>query len=192
MPIDYTYLAKTADALRRLADDRECERLLAQAADLLSDTLAAGGKILFAGNGGSAADCQHLAGELVVRFRMDRAALPAIALTVDTSVLTAALNDYGPGPVFSRQVEALGRPGDVFWAFSTSGTSGNILLACEAARRVGMRVLGFTGMGGGALPPLCDLCFRAPSDVTSHIQECHIAAGHMLCGIVEERLARNG
>ncbi len=192
MAIDFSYLAESAATLRRLADDRAFESLFAGIADLLWGSLSAGGKILFAGNGGSAADCQHLAGELVVRFRIDRPGLPGIALTVDSSVLTAALNDYGPDPVFSRQVEALGRPGDVLWAFSTSGNSKNILLACEAARRLGMKVVGFTGSGGGKLPALCDLCFQAPSNVTSHIQECHIAAGHMLCGIVEERKARVG
>ncbi len=189
MPIDFSYIAESAATLQRFATDMRYEALFTQATEILWKSLSSGGRVLFAGNGGSAADCQHLAGELVVRFRIDRPAMAGIALTVDTSVLTAALNDYGPDPVFSRQVEALGRPGDVLWVFSTSGKSKNILLACEAAKKIGMKVIGFTGQDGGSLPACCDLCFHAPSAITSHIQECHIAAGHMLCGILEERFA---
>lgn len=187
MPIDFSYFSEAAAVYSRLATDRSYEPLFKDMADMLWDALKAGNKVLFAGNGGSAADSQHLAGELVVRFRIDRPALAGIALTVDSSVMTAALNDYGVDPVYSRQVEALGRPGDILWAFSTSGNSKNILLAVEAARRIGMKVIGFTAENGGRLTALCDLCFRAPSTLTSHAQECHIAAGHMLCGIVEER-----
>ena len=183
-----SYLATTKEVLTALTEREEYPPLFAKITDALCGALAADRKILFVGNGGSAADCQHLAGELVVRFRSDRKALPALALTVDTSVLTACLNDYGPEPVFARQVEALGRDGDVLWAFSTSGNSRNIILACEAARRQGMKIIGFTGHYGGALPGFCDLCFKAPSEVTSHIQECHIAVGHMLCLAIEERL----
>ena len=183
-----TYLAETRATMERLARMAEEDGIFEKMAELLCSTLAAGGKILFAGNGGSAADCQHLAGELVVRFRKDRRALPGIALTVDTSVLTACLNDFGPEPVFARQIEALGRQGDVLWVFSTSGTSANILAACAAARDMGMPVLGFTGGKGGVLAEMSDLCFIAPSPVTSHIQECHIAVGHMLCVEIEERL----
>ncbi len=189
------YLQTSAATLAALATNEDCLSVLESMAALLCKTLHKGGKVLFCGNGGSAADCQHLAGELVVRFRMDRPALPGIALTVDSSVLTACLNDYGPEPVFSRQVEALGKPGDVLWAFSTSGSSANILRACETARKGGMRVIGFTGQAGGMLAGLCDYCFRAPSTITSHVQECHIAAGHMLCEVIEQRLfgsAREG
>ncbi len=182
------YLASTRDTLTRLAADPAYVAFFEQVANRLVRCYESGGKVILAGNGGSAADCQHIAGELVVRFRKDRSALPAIALTVDTSVLTACLNDYGPDPVFSRQVEALGREGDVFWAFSTSGNSANILAACDAAKKRGMTVLGFTGEDGGKLRDLSDFCFRAPSAVTSHIQECHITAGHMLCLVIEERL----
>ncbi len=186
MPAEY--LAIVRDTMRRLAEDPQYPPLFEEIAVLLSATFERGGKILFAGNGGSAADCQHLAGELVVRFRMNRKALPAIALTVDTSVLTACLNDFGPEPVFARQVEALGRPGDVFWTFSTSGQSANILAAARAAKDLGMTVLAFSGGDGGRLRALADLCFLAPSAVTSHIQECHMAVGHMLCLLIEERL----
>lgn len=183
-----SYLKSASETYRLLAESDEYPRLFETLAQTLCETLERRGKVLLAGNGGSAADCQHIAGELVVRFRKNRPGLPAIALTVDTSVLTACLNDFGPDPVFARQVEALGAAGDIFWALSTSGNSANILVACEAARDRGMRIIGFSGGGGGKLPGLCDYCFLAPSDVTSHIQECHIAVAHMLCLEVEERL----
>lgn len=183
-----SYLRTAAAALSELANDASCVASLSAMADCLCEAFRNGGKVLLAGNGGSAADCQHLAGELVVRFRADRRALPAIALTVDTSVLTACLNDFGPEPVFARQVSALGREGDVFWAFSTSGTSANILKACEAALVNGMTVIGFTGRSGGDFGKVCEHVFRAPSDVTSHVQECHITAGHMLCDVIEQRV----
>lgn len=186
-----SYLAAARESVLALTADPSYPLLFEKMTEALCAAFTAGNKTLFAGNGGSAADCQHLAGELVVRFRADRPALPAIALTVDTSVLTACLNDYGPDPVFSRQVEALGCAGDIFWAFSTSGNSRNILLACEAAHKKGMVVFGFTGRDGGALPARCDLCFRAPADHTSHVQECHIIAGHLLCLAVEKRLWPN-
>lgn len=182
------YFAQSRNAIAALAENPDNEAFFKKVQTMLCDCLKGGGKILFAGNGGSAADCQHLAGELVVRFRKNRAALPGIALTVDSSVLTACLNDFGAEPIFARQVEALGREGDVLWAFSTSGKSPNILAACTAAKAIGMTVLGFTGGTGGELPGLCDLCFIAPSDVTSHIQECHIAAGHMLCLYIENTM----
>ena len=185
--MDFSYLRETLDVFRRLTESRESEALLNRVADLLWDALRNGRKILFAGNGGSAADCQHLAGELVGRFLLERPALPGVSLTVNASVLTAILNDYGAEVVFSRQVEALGAAGDVLWAFSTSGNSPNIVQACAAARERGLKVVGFTGEKGGKMAGLCDLLFQAPSGATPHIQECHIAAGHMLCGMVEER-----
>ena len=183
------YLAEFCRIARLMAEDKEYPQLIEGMADVLCSALSAGNKILLAGNGGSAADCQHLAGELVVRFRRDREGLPAIALTVDTSVLTACLNDFGPDRVFSRQVEALGRPGDILWAISTSGNSPNILAACRAARKRSMRVLGFTSREGGQLALLADIAFRAPSDATSHAQECHIAVGHLLCLLIENRIS---
>lgn len=183
-----SYLNKTKEAICRLADDPAYAVQLEAMGEMLQGALAAGNKILLVGNGGSAADCQHLAGELVCRFRKDGRALAAVALTVDTSVLTACLNDFGPNPVFSRQVDALGREGDVLWAFSTSGNSANILEACRAAKRLGMRILAFTGGSGGELAKLADKCFLAPAEATSHIQECHITAGHLLCWFVEEKL----
>jgi D-sedoheptulose 7-phosphate isomerase len=144
-----------------------------------------GRKMLFAGNGGSAADAQHWAGELVSRFYYDRPGLPAIALTTDTSILTAISNDYGFDYVFARQVEALGAPGDVLVAISTSGNSPNIVRAVEAAHARGMAVVGFTGQDGGKLAAMCDLCFRVPSNDTPRIQEGHEFLGHVLCSLIE-------
>lgn len=163
--------------------------MLARIAETLVDALAAGGKVLVFGNGGSAADSQHLAAELVSRFRRERAALPAIALTTDTSILTAIANDYSFEDVFARQVEALGRAGDVVLAISTSGNSLNVLKAVRRAAELGMKTVGFTGDDGGKLRQCVDLCFRVPSVATPHIQEVHIAAGHALCEVAEARFA---
>ena len=148
----------------------------------------AGRKILLAGNGGSAADAQHLAGEFVSRFAFDRPGLPAFALTTDTSVLTAIGNDYGYDKLFSRQVQAVAVGGDVFFGISTSGRSRNVLNALEEARSRGLVTVGFTGRGGGAMTDLCDHVICAPSTVTPRIQECHIVIGHLICGLVEETL----
>ncbi len=145
-------------------------------------------KLLIAGNGGSAADAQHFAGELVSRFYFDRPALAAIALTTDTSVLTAIGNDYGYEDVFSRQIQAFGQPGDVFIAISTSGNSPNIIKAIAQARALGMSVIGLTGQGGGAMKPLCDICFCVPSNSTPRIQEGHLLIEHTLCACIEEEL----
>jgi D-sedoheptulose 7-phosphate isomerase len=147
-----------------------------------------GGKILVAGNGGSAADAQHFAGELVSRFYFDRPPLAAIALTTDSSILTAIGNDYGFEDVFARQVQALGRKGDVFIAISTSGNSPNILKAIEAAKSIGLVVIGLTGRTGGKMKALCDVCLCAPSDSTPRIQECHLVIEHSLCACIEESL----
>lgn len=144
-----------------------------------------GGKILFAGNGGSAADSQHLATELTCRYKKDRAPIAALALTTDTSALTAAGNDFGFDQVFARQVAALGRKGDVFIAISTSGNSKNIITAIHEARRLGLTVVGFTGLTGGAMAKLCDILLNVPSATTARIQEMHITLGQMLCGALE-------
>lgn len=152
-------------------------------------SLAAGGKILFFGNGGSAADAQHLAAELVVRYRIDRRSLPAIALTTDSSILTACANDFSYDDVFARQVEALMRPEDVAIGISTSGNSPNVVKALEAARRLGGTAAGLTGRDGGALRGLCDPLVVVPSAVTARIQEMHIVIGHALCDLLERRAA---
>ena len=148
-------------------------------------SLEGGGKILFAGNGGSAADAQHIAGEFVSRLNYDRSPLAGLALTTDTSVLTAIGNDYGFEAVFSRQVEGLARPGDVFVGISTSGRSPNIVAAFVAARRMGVKTVGFTSLTGGVLSNYCDLLLNVPSDRTPLIQQLHITAAHIVCGAVE-------
>lgn len=145
-------------------------------------------KLLMAGNGGSAADAQHWVAELVSRFNYDRPGLPAIALTTDTSILTACGNDYGYDYVFARQIEALGQEGDVFYALSTSGNSKNVLRAIGAARELKMAVIGFTGQGGGAMAELCDICFRVPSTETPKIQEGHEILGHLICSLIEREM----
>jgi D-sedoheptulose 7-phosphate isomerase len=161
---------------------------VARAGAMLIDCLRAGGKVMFCGNGGSAADSQHLAAELLGRYLKDRAPLPALSLTVDTSVLTAVGNDFGYAEVFERQVRGLGRPGDVLVGLSTSGNSENVLRAFAAAHDLGIRRIGLTGRGGGRMAGAADLCIRVPSDRTNEIQEMHIAIGHLLCEMVETAL----
>ena len=161
---------------------------IASAGELCGTALARGQRIYLCGNGGSAADAQHIAAELIGRFVHDRRALPAIALTTDTSALTAIGNDYGYDEVFSRQVEGLCREGDVFIAISTSGNSDNVLKAVDAAHRVGAYVIGLSGKSGGKLNAKCDVSLVVPSDVTARIQEMHIVIGHLICALVEEHL----
>ncbi len=156
--------------------------------EVLWERFERGGKVLLCGNGGSAADAQHLATELIVRLQHDRCPFPAIALTTDTSLLTAAGNDYGFEQIFARQVEGLGRPEDVLLAISTSGDSRNVILAVEEARRRGMKSLGFLGKGGGRLKTQVDVALVVPSSSTQHIQEAHITVGHILCAILENRI----
>jgi len=157
-------------------------------ADLVIDCYRDGGKVLLAGNGGSAADAQHIAAELVCRFTVDRPALPAMALTTDSSILTAVSNDLGYENLFARQLEASGRPGDLFIAISTSGNSPNILRAVETARRLGVTTVGLSGASGGKMADLCNRCIRVPSDDTARIQEAHITIGHILCSAAEQGL----
>ena len=182
------YLAQSRDALQAAIDDLNCVETIAAIVDRLVTALTVGNKVLLAGNGGSAGDAQHIAGEFLSRLNYDRAPLAAVALTTDTSVLTAIGNDYGYELLFERQVLGLGRPGDVFIGISTSGRSPNILRALEAARRSGLTTIGFTGKRGGDMADSCDLCLRVPSDSTPLIQQLHITVGHIVCGLVEERL----
>jgi D-sedoheptulose 7-phosphate isomerase len=156
------------------------------AARLIERCLRAGGKVMFCGNGGSAADAQHLAAELMGRFLADRAPMASVALTVDSSALTAIGNDYGFDQVFARQVRGLGRAGDVLVGISTSGNSANIVAAFEAARELGIHTLALTGGGGGTMATLADLLINAPSLSTPRIQELHIAIGHTICELVED------
>jgi len=163
-------------------------RAVAEAAEALVATLESGGTVYFCGNGGSAADAQHLAAELSGRFRTDRPALAAVALTTNSSALTAIGNDYGFEQVFSRQLEGLGVAGDVLVAISTSGESANVSRAIEVAHRQGLTVIGMTGPAGRRFAALCDLALVAPGRTTPFVQEGHIAMGHALCGLVEHAL----
>ncbi|MEO5705656.1 MAG: SIS domain-containing protein [Alteraurantiacibacter sp.] len=182
------YFTETCVAIKQSLDDDGFQQAVEAAADLCLATMRDGNKVLLAGNGGSAADAQHIAGEFVSRFYFDRPALPAIALTVDTSILTAIGNDYGFEQVFARQVAALGQRGDLFIGISTSGRSPNVLRAIEAARAKGMTVLVLTGAGGGAMAALADVAISARSTDTPHIQQVHIIAGHAICAAVEAAL----
>ena len=175
----------TARLLDKMATDQALCAATAEAAEACVMALRAGCKLLFCGNGGSAADAQHWAGELVSRFNYDRPGLAAIALTTDTSILTAIGNDYGYERLFARQVEALGVTGDVLLAISTSGNSPNIVAALEAARARGITSIGFTGEAGGNMAALCDICLRIPSSSTPRIQEGHEVLGHAICGMIE-------
>jgi len=162
--------------------------IIAEAAQIILDAYKAGGKVLLIGNGGSAADAQHIAAELAGRFKLDRTGLPAIALTTNTSVLTALANDYGYERVFSHQLEALAKDKDVLIAITTSGTSPNILKAVEMAHSKGVTVIGLTGAKGGKLKDSADLTIMVPSDDTPRIQEAHITIGHIICHLVEKGL----
>jgi D-sedoheptulose 7-phosphate isomerase len=160
-----------------------------EAAGLCIECVQNGGTVFFCGNGGSAVDSQHLAGELVGRFRLERKAIPAVALTANSAIVTAIANDYDFTEIFSRQIEALGKPGDVLVAITTSGTSVNVLKAVETARGRSMKTIGFTGAGSGTLSNVTDICIRASSAETSHIQEALLMAGHAICYAVEKAMA---
>ena len=164
------------------------EKDIASAGELCANALEQGNRIYLCGNGGSAADAQHIASELVGRFVSDRRSLPAIALTTDTSALTAIGNDYGYDDVFSRQAGGLCREGDVLIAISTSGNSKNVLKAVDVAHTVGSYVIGLSGKSGGALDAKCDVSLVVPSDVTARIQEMHIVIGHLICALIEKHL----
>jgi D-sedoheptulose 7-phosphate isomerase len=157
-------------------------------AEIIFETVSRSNKILLCGNGGSAADAQHLAAEFVGRYETERKALPAIALTTDTSALTALSNDYGFEKIFARQVEALARPGDLLIAISTSGNSPNVIAAVMAARKIGCKVIGLTGAAGKKLASLCDACILIPATRTARIQEAHIAIGHIWCELIDKKI----
>ena len=170
--------------------ESHCEQLM-QAANLMAYSLKTGRKILFCGNGGSAADAQHLAAEFVGRFVLERQGMPAIALTTDTSIMTAVGNDYGFDKIFARQVQALGQSEDILVAFSTSGNSPNVLEAIKVARIKGIPCIGLTGHGGGKMSTECDICIAVDSKVTARTQEMHILMGHILCEILDGVLTGN-
>jgi len=183
-------ITDSVDAKQKLLEDASLIPLIARVSELCLQALRSGNKLLLFGNGGSAADTQHIATEIVGRFAFDRPALPALALSVDTSALTAVSNDYGFDHAFSRQIEALGREGDVALGFSTSGNSPNVLRAISSAKKLKLHTVAFTGNTGGKLKlsPDLDYCLCVPSDVTARIQECHMLIGHILCQLVEEEL----
>ena len=171
-----------------MSADETLHAAVLAASDACVASLRRGGKILLAGNGGSAADAQHMAGEYVSRFMYDRPGLAAIALTTDSSIITAIGNDYGYERLFARQIQALGQAGDVFIGYSTSGRSRNVLLAFETARTAGLTCIGFTGNRGGPMQELCDIVLAVPSAETPRIQEGHLLLGHIVCGIVERAM----
>ena len=182
------FFDRSVAALQNASENHSLQACILQIADLIGRALQNGNKLLIAGNGGSAADAQHLAGEFLSRYQHDRRPLPAIALTTDTSVLTAIGNDYGFESIFERQVLGLGRAGDVFLAISTSGRSANVLAALRAARGNGLKTIGFSGASGGTMRECCDLLLAAPSEDTPIIQQIHIVAGHAICGLIEGAL----
>ncbi len=175
-----------AELRRKVA--RECGLAIVEAASLDAGCLLAGGMILFCGNGGCAADSQHLAAEFVGRFILERQALPALALTTNSSILTAVGNDYGFEQVFSRQIQALGRPGDVAIGISTSGNSPNVIAAMRQARKQGLKTIGLAGQDGGALAKCVDIAIVVGSPNPARIQECHITIGHLICELAEKDL----
>ncbi len=179
---------KSRKLVEAMAADAALRRQVQDAVARCVTELRRGNKILFAGNGGSAADAQHWAAELVSRFNYDRPGLAGIALTTDTSALTAIGNDYGSERVFARQLEALGRKGDLLFAISTSGNSKNILAVIESAHAIGIDVIGFTGRSGGAMAESCTICLHMPSDETPKIQEGHELLGHLICGLIEREM----
>lgn len=181
-------IQENVEASQALLRDREFIRLVAQVATVITEAFRQGHKVLLFGNGGSAADAQHIAAEFVGRYRRERPAWPALALTVNTSSLTAIGNDYSFEAVFARQVEALGSLGDVAIGVSTSGNSANVLRALDAARARGILTVGLTGRGGGKMKEAADYCICVSSEETARIQEGHILVGHIVCEIVEQAL----
>ncbi|MBR1978571.1 MAG: D-sedoheptulose 7-phosphate isomerase [Akkermansia sp.] len=161
---------------------------IAEIAERCAASLKAGGKVMFCGNGGSAADSQHLAAEFVGRYKLERPALNSVALTVDTSILTAVGNDYGYDEVFRRQVEGIGKAGDILIGLSTSGNSRNVLLAFEKASSMGITTVALTGAGGGKMKEAADIALAVPAGITNHIQEMHITCGHLICELTEKML----
>ncbi len=178
--------AQSLDAKRRFFDQSSAD--VARAAQMIAASMRAGGKLLIFGNGGSAADAQHIAAELAFKMGRERAALPALALTTDTSLLTAISNDRSFDFVFARQIQALGRKGDIALAISTSGNSANVIEAVKQAREMEISAIGLLGAGGGKTAALVDLALVVPSDDTPRIQEVHIAASHIICQLIEDEL----
>jgi D-sedoheptulose 7-phosphate isomerase len=185
-------IRRTTEVLSACLADAELIRLTEQVGDKCVEAIRRGNKVMFAGNGGSAADAQHLAAELVGKLSYDRPGLPSMSLTTDTSILTAVGNDYGYEDVFLRQVQSIGLKGDVFIGISTSGRSKNLVKALAGAREKGILTVGMTGQTGGDMKALCDICLRVPSTDTQKIQEAQIVLGHIFCGLVERAMFPRG
>jgi D-sedoheptulose 7-phosphate isomerase len=182
------HFQKSRLTLEAAANDTALRATVHKTAAVIVEALGRGGKLLIAGNGGSAADAQHIAAEFLSRLNFDRHPLPAIALTTDTSVLTAVGNDYGFDRIFERQIQGLGKTGDVFIGISTSGKSPNVIAALKAAREIGVVTVGFSGNAASPMTALCDHMLAAPSHETALIQQVHIVAAHIICGLVERRM----
>jgi D-sedoheptulose 7-phosphate isomerase len=180
------YIKKSTEVMINFSEDKYLQSVLLDMSIEIADSIRNGGKLLIAGNGGSAADAQHIASEFVVRMNYDRSPMAAIALTTDSSILTSGSNDYGYESVFKRQVLTYGDEGDVFLGISTSGQSPNIINALEVAKIIGMKTFGFTGDDPKEMNNFCDRIFEAPSDSTPIIQQIHIVAAHILCSLVEQ------
>lgn len=181
-------IVASIEVKKEILKDKEVLNTLAAMADQIAESLKHDGKILVCGNGGSASDALHIAGEIVGRFQKERNAYPAIALNSDVATLTAIANDYGYDQVFSRQVEGLMRPGDILLGISTSGNSENVIKAVEKAHEIGGKAFLLAGKSGGKLKDICDLKIIVPSNVTAHIQEAHICLYHILCGLIEDAM----
>jgi len=185
-------IKKSYEVKKNILENKGLFNKIIRVGEVLINVYKNGNKLLIAGNGGSAADAQHIAGELVSKFYFDRPALPAIALTTDTSIITAIGNDYGYEYLFSRQIEANGVKGDVFLGISTSGNSKNIIEGLKTAKEKGLITIGLTGESGGKMKNLCDYCICVPSNETPRIQEAHILIGHILCSVIEEAIFGKG
>lgn len=185
-------IQESIEAKMQLLQDERIVELIEQVAKVSIEAYKNGKKILVCGNGGSASDAQHMTGELVGRYKMERAGIPAIALNANVAVMTAIGNDYDYGSIFAKQVKALGQEGDVLFAISTSGNSANTVLACQQAKEMGIKTVGLTGAGGGRMMELCDYTIDVPSNNTPRVQEMHILIIHALCGIIERELYNSG
>lgn len=185
-------IKESVEAKTILLKDEKLLEVIREVAAICIDTYRKEGKLLVCGNGGSASDAQHMVGELVGRYKIERPGIPAIALNANTTVLTAIGNDYSYDELYSKQVKALGRKGDVLFVISTSGNSGNTVLACEQAKEMGITTVALTGEGGGKLKSLCDYTINVPSSNTPRIQEMHILVIHTICGLIEKELYNTG
>lgn len=185
-------IGESIEAKKKLLNDDRLLMVIEEVSRICIEAYEKGNKIMVCGNGGSASDAQHMAGELVGRYKLERAGIPALALNANTAVMTALGNDYDYDSIFAKQVVALGKKKDILFVISTSGNSGNTVLACEAAKKMGITTVALTGSSGGKLKELCDYIINVPSDNTPRIQEMHILVIHSICGLIEKELYSRG